>query len=419
MTGVDPTDFVLVPGGISGSSITAVTRVSSSFYTVAVSTGSGEGTLGLKLLDDDSIRNALNVSLSGIGRENGNFIGQVYTIDRTAPTVDIVDVTPDPRTRAVRSVTIAFNEAVTGLDPTDLLLTRDGVPISLAGATLSSTDGQTWILGNLLGATNVRGSYVLSLNPGGSGITDLAGNALTVSSSDSWFAERIDCEPGLNLVGTNRRDRLRGTEGSDRIRGRNGNDTLLGFDCNDRINGQGGNDTLFGGNGADALLGATGNDTLVGGEGSDVLTGGGGSDRFAYSGRNRAEALTGSLASAPDRIRDFKFSQGDKFLIDFDNRLRTSDRPRGLFNAGRVGGRTLVAAARAAYADKDRSSSGRQRMNGNEAVFFGWRGGTYVSVNDNRRNFSGARDLVVNVTGIQFKPGDQNAGVLTVTDYFA
>ena len=65
-------------------------------YTVTASSGTGSGTLGLNLVDDDSITDAAGNKLGGTGAGNGNFTGQVYTIDRTAPTVTAAAVTlPD------------------------------------------------------------------------------------------------------------------------------------------------------------------------------------------------------------------------------------------------------------------------------------------------------------------------------------
>ncbi len=80
VTGVDTGDFVLVQaGGVSGASITSVTG-SGTTWTVNANTGSGGGTLGLNLVDDDSIINASSVPLGGSGAGNGNFTGQVYTV---------------------------------------------------------------------------------------------------------------------------------------------------------------------------------------------------------------------------------------------------------------------------------------------------------------------------------------------------
>lgn len=80
VTGVDATDFALVPsGGVSGASITGVTG-SGTTWVVNANTGSGTGTLGLNLVDNDSIVDAGARKLGGTGAGNGNFTGQVYTV---------------------------------------------------------------------------------------------------------------------------------------------------------------------------------------------------------------------------------------------------------------------------------------------------------------------------------------------------
>ncbi|MBI4785155.1 MAG: DUF4347 domain-containing protein [Oscillatoriophycideae cyanobacterium NC_groundwater_1537_Pr4_S-0.65um_50_18] len=416
---VDAADFALTAQGVSGARIESVTRVNGSFYTVGVNAGSGNGSIGLSLIDNDSILNTLGVVLGGAGSGNGNFLGEAYSIDRTAPSVDIVDVAPDPRRDKVDSATLRFSEAVSGFNLSDLRLTRDDVNIPLSKATLTSTDGINWTLGNIRKLTNQKGDYSLTLVAGESGIRDAAGNALTSNATDRWINLTTvnACLPGIVLSGTRGADTLNGTDDNDTLRGLEGNDTLIGLDCQDRLVGNSGNDRLVGGEGNDTLLGVAGNDTLEGGLGADTMAGGLGADRYLYAGNSQAEALSNALVSAPDQVQGFKFAQGDKFQLNFGG--RGSDRPRGLFNAGQVRGNNLTAAARSAYADKNQGSSGSQSLRGNEAVFFGWRGQTYLSVNDNSQGFSASRDLVVNVSGIGFRAGDASAGTLTTTNYFA
>src|SRR5207253_609518 len=77
VTGVDASDFALAVSGISGASISSVTGSGSS-YTVNINTGTGSGTLGLNLVDDDSIADTAGNKLGGTGAGNGNFTGQVY-----------------------------------------------------------------------------------------------------------------------------------------------------------------------------------------------------------------------------------------------------------------------------------------------------------------------------------------------------
>ena len=192
VTGVDTTDFVLTTtGGISSASVTTVTPITAMQYTVTVNTGSGSGTIRLDVTDDDTVVDGASNPLGGTGAGNGNFTtGEFYTVDKTPPTANITDVTPDPRNNSVTSITIVFTEAVTGFDLADLSLTLNGGGNLLTGAqTLTTGDNITWTLGNLSGITGTGGNYLLTLTAAGSGITDNASNALAGDATDSWVMD--------------------------------------------------------------------------------------------------------------------------------------------------------------------------------------------------------------------------------------
>ena len=131
VSGVDAADFDLVPSGLGGSpAITNVTG-NNAVYTVTASTGTGDGTLGLDLDDDDSVQDAATNKLGGTGADNGDFTGQVYTIDRTAPTVSSIDrVGSTPTNAGSVQWTVTFSENVSGVDAADF----DLVPSGLGGS---------------------------------------------------------------------------------------------------------------------------------------------------------------------------------------------------------------------------------------------------------------------------------------------
>lgn len=82
VTGVDTTDFALTTTGVSGASILSRTG-SGTTYTITVDTGSGNGTVRLDVIDDDSIIDGASSPLGGVGAGNGNYIsGETYTINR-------------------------------------------------------------------------------------------------------------------------------------------------------------------------------------------------------------------------------------------------------------------------------------------------------------------------------------------------
>ena len=90
VTGVDSfapiVDFSLNTSGLTGASITGITLESGASYVVQVNTGSGNGTIQLYVLDDDSIRDSAAQPLGGAGAGNGNFLsGEIYTINKPAP----------------------------------------------------------------------------------------------------------------------------------------------------------------------------------------------------------------------------------------------------------------------------------------------------------------------------------------------
>lgn len=84
VSNVGTTDFAIIQaGGVTGASITSVTDSGNHItYTVTANSGANDGTLGLNLVDDDTIVNVNNTPLGGAGTGNGNFTGQVYTITR-------------------------------------------------------------------------------------------------------------------------------------------------------------------------------------------------------------------------------------------------------------------------------------------------------------------------------------------------
>lgn len=214
-------------------------------------------------------------------------------------------------------------------------------------------------------------------------------NGAVLSAQDTTTLTIIDDEP------------IRGTGGSNTLRGTPGSDTLLGLGGNDR------------------LLGFAGDDSLNGGRGRDRLVGGLGADQFIYSGGSQRAAFSQSTLRSLDRIVNFNFDQGDRIQLDFDNRPNTRNRPRRLFNAGEQEAGNVRLAAQEAYEDKNQRQRGNQALQANEAVFFRLGSRTFLAVNDGQTEFSNDQDLLINVTGIDFRGNDANRGSLRVANYFA
>jgi VCBS repeat-containing protein len=152
VSGVDAADFQLVPGGhLVGAAITGVTG-SDATWIVTASTGSGDGSLALELVDNDSIIDGAGNALAG--NSDGSLTGPGYTIDKAAPSVLVSRV--GPATTNAPSVTfiLEFSEPVTGLTE--------------AGFTVTNGTG-------ILSGSGL--SYALTVTPSGEGVVSVAVDA--------------------------------------------------------------------------------------------------------------------------------------------------------------------------------------------------------------------------------------------------
>ncbi|SHE46364.1 autotransporter-associated beta strand repeat-containing protein [Marinomonas polaris DSM 16579] len=167
VSGVDAADFVLT-GTAADGSITSVTQVSDSVYTVTVSGVSSDGTLGVNLKDSgtgitDTAGNAISAGVTG----------QQVTIDNTGPSVVAINRDGAVLTTADSATyTVTFNEAVTGVDVSDFSLSG-GATGTVASITGSGRTYQVTV-NNISG----DGSLRLDLNASGTGITDTVSNAI-------------------------------------------------------------------------------------------------------------------------------------------------------------------------------------------------------------------------------------------------
>src|SRR5439155_1173000 len=77
-----------------------------------VATGSGDGTLGLNLVDDDSIAASSTNKLGGTGTGNGSFTGPTYTIDKSAPQLTSLVMLDSNGNGKADHVQTTFNETI-------------------------------------------------------------------------------------------------------------------------------------------------------------------------------------------------------------------------------------------------------------------------------------------------------------------
>ncbi|GAB4377644.1 MAG: hypothetical protein Kow00121_27690 [Elainellaceae cyanobacterium] len=220
-------------------------------------------------------------------------------------------------------------------------------------------------------------------------------------------------------------DSIGGNDGNDSITGDNGNDTLLGGAGNDVLDGGVGDDLVIGNDGNDFLVGGLGNDTLDGGPGRDILVGGTGADIHIFSGPSRQAAFRSSTLRQRDRIIGFNQQEGDRIQLssetDLDgNGIPEYSRlgPRQVFYAGKFQRGNIKKLAQSAFEDRDARRNGDQALKPFQAAFVQRRNKTFLIVNDNNKRFSLTNDLIVDMSGMQFKAGDLRDGRLAMADYF-
>lgn len=190
--GVDATDFAA--GGVGAAlyvanaapvankvyvgndkrEVFAVTEITPTTYEVVMTILGGTGTIGLDLVDDDSIT-CSGATLGGNGLGNGNATGETYNItDTTAPnllTIDLADGTPT--SRDVVRFLMTFDEV---MNPTTIVPTSTGL-----AATLAKSQGATNGALITIAATMTVPTADGLINAGTSAGADYAGNALAAN----------------------------------------------------------------------------------------------------------------------------------------------------------------------------------------------------------------------------------------------
>jgi hypothetical protein len=122
VTGVTAASFSLTTTGVGGASIGAPSG-SGTTWTVPVNTGAGSGTIRLDVTAAGTITDLSSNALGGLPFTTG----QVYTIDKTAPTVSsIVLASANPTNAASVNFTVTFSESGQQRDRRFVLAEHDG-----------------------------------------------------------------------------------------------------------------------------------------------------------------------------------------------------------------------------------------------------------------------------------------------------
>ncbi|MDR3481489.1 MAG: DUF4347 domain-containing protein, partial [Burkholderiaceae bacterium] len=171
VSGVVASDFTVTTGGASDTGITSVSTSDNIHYTVTLGGVGGNGTLGLDLKSGTGIADTYGNVISG-----GHTGDQTYTIDTTPPTVSSINRTgTTPNNGSSEVFTVTFSESVTGVDTSDFNLSHTGT----ASGTIASVSGSGSTYTVTVNGVTGDGILGLNLNGSGTGIADLASNAIS------------------------------------------------------------------------------------------------------------------------------------------------------------------------------------------------------------------------------------------------
>ena len=176
VTGVDVTDFSLMAGGAtSGARITGVNG-SGATWTVTGNTGTGTtGTLGLNLVDNNTIaESGTGMVLGGTAIGDGNFTGQVYTLQVPAPVLGKMSSTSSAVVGDVITFTLTANNPfatdLASVVLTDVLPAGMAYSTHVAGSGTVGVSGQTvtWTIPALPSGGSAQLVLAVSLTANGS-----------------------------------------------------------------------------------------------------------------------------------------------------------------------------------------------------------------------------------------------------------
>ncbi len=188
VTGVNAADFGVSPGfGTPTIQVTPVAGSNGTVYTITVNgiTGSGEFNAFFNTLTSITDQNGFAFYLTAAPSVTNFPSSQTYTIDQVPPVVlAITPTTPASPGSLVTSASsvsyaVTFSKLVTGVDPTDFVLTETGTVVATSTqVTVDPNNPNNWIVT----ISGITGDGTLGLQLANNNhIFDLAGNPLSQS----------------------------------------------------------------------------------------------------------------------------------------------------------------------------------------------------------------------------------------------
>src|SRR5205814_2259117 len=157
---------------IAGASVTGAAG-GGTVWTITVNTGAGSGTIRLDVPNTATINDGVGNALSGLPFTGG----QIYTVDKTAPTVTIDQAVgqADPTSLSPINFTVTFSEPVVGFTSADVVIG------GTAGATTANVSGGPAVYTVAVSGMTVTGTVTATIPAGAA--NDAAGNLSAASTS--------------------------------------------------------------------------------------------------------------------------------------------------------------------------------------------------------------------------------------------
>ena len=182
VTGLTQGYFTIVTtGSVGGTSIANFTG-SGTTYTVTVNTGTGDGTIGLNLTNSSGLTPAIGNTLP--------FVGQTYTIDKTAPTISIGSPSASNVNGGFVNYTVTFSDAnlnEISLLASDVIVNTTGTANFPSRYVFGSGNTRTVQIMGVFGT----GTIGISIPAGKA--SDLAGNLAGAAGPSTTFS--VDSDP--------------------------------------------------------------------------------------------------------------------------------------------------------------------------------------------------------------------------------
>ncbi len=193
VSGLSPSNFATVPTGLGGSpaviSVNPPGSSPSTTWNISVSTGTGDGTLGVNLVNDTGLSHDVT---------NVPFTGVVRTIDKTAPSIGIGSPSASTIAAGAGSVTYTVTYADTNFNSSTLA--NGNITLNTTGTANGTVNVSGSGLTRTVTVSSITGVGTLGISIASGTASDTAGNTAAAAGPSTTFT--VTNVPGTPTIGT-------------------------------------------------------------------------------------------------------------------------------------------------------------------------------------------------------------------------